>query len=135
MIAPVDGFWEVLDKVGVHHFFLWGLVNLASEHALVLGFGEGGELVVAGSPGSVLGVLLLDEGVVLSEALHSEVVLFKGAVGETELSNVLDELDVEVVSESEAGKSGGDETLHVLLFYYNVLAFQALNTTYYQPKI
>lgn len=66
-----------------------------SEHLLVLSVGVGGEHVVVNSPGGTGVVVLLNEGVLLSEAGHSEFEFLDGGVGFAVLGNPLHEVSGE----------------------------------------
>ena len=90
-LDPVDGVSEVGsgENLGVVLLVLWH--NLGTEESLVLEVGVGGELVVSNGERGLGGVDLLDLGGLLVEDVKSELVLLLGSVGESKLSNVVNE--------------------------------------------
>ena len=93
--------------------------------------GPGGELVVGKHVRSILGVVLVDEGVLLGEELHAEVVLLGGGERKAVLVHVSLEAGVhEVLGQHELGADGALDTkgghrvaevVHHLFYYYNYL--------------
>ena len=73
-----------------------------SKHLLVLGTGNVGELVVAGDPGGVGGVVLFDELVGDIEVLHADGELIDGVHGLAEVGEVVH------VGQLSGGESGGN---------------------------
>ena len=117
--SPVDGISEI---GGVQDLDVVLLVELGSEEFLVFGLGPGGHVVVSDGEGVgcvgvdhvVFGVLLVEEG-------KSESVLLLGSVGDSEVSEMLDEslLDMGfdgggVIAHVKSDESGGGtESVHL----------------------
>jgi len=83
----------------------------SSEEFLVFNSGPCGHLVVSELEGGLSGVVLFDEVVRSLELSHSEVVLLNGSVGETELSNVIEE---NIVGGGNGGGKGSGKEFHLV---------------------
>ena len=93
LVSPVNSIrralnWELFD----HGLVLLGWQSVVEP--LELSLGPGGVHVVSQPVGGLLGVSLLNEGVVLSELLESELVLLGSSKTESEGGNVLSELSL-----------------------------------------